>query len=191
MKALLTPLLLAVLGFAALTAEKPAGTPFVKPSVATNGMWIWADGGFIYNGTNSVITYSNNVRVVDPQMFLQCELLTAFYNTNSSRLEVIVAEHKVMLVSRDRQILGDRAVYTSSNDTVVVTGETVALLDSRATLLGSQFVFDRKSGTAYSVGPVTTLLETTGGFSPTEALNPRPGPNQQPPGSKTASPGKN
>lgn len=193
MKSLLTIAFLASLAVAALTAEKPRPGPFVKPSMDTNGMWIWADGGFTYHGSNSVITYRDNVRVVDPQMFLQCELLTAYYNTNSSRLEVIVAEDRVMLVSRDRQLLGDRAVYTSSNDTVVVTGEMVALIDNQATLLGTNFVFDRKSGTAYSVGPVTTLLETTGSFSPAEALSPRPGANPRTatPTNRIGSPGKN
>ena len=162
------------------------------PSITTNGMMIWADGGAIYSGSNSAFTYKTNVRVADPQMFLQCELLTAFYNTNDNRLDMIVAEDKVMLLSQGRQILGDRAVYTASNDTVVVTGETVFLIDSRATLFGTQFVFDRKSGTAHSVGPVTTLLEAEGGFSPTDALKPIGG-NQKAlsPTNQTAPPRKN
>lgn len=188
MKSCLFLLLLAALAFAAFTAERPTTSVFVKPAVATNGMWIWSDRGMIYDGVNATITWSNNVRVADPQMFLQCDLLTAFRDTNSSTIEVIVAEGGVMLLAQGRQLLGDRAVYTASNDTVVVTGTMAALIDSRATLIGTQFVFDRRSGTAYSVEPVTTLIETEEGFSPAEALK-QPGTTRRPP-EKTPSPGQ-
>ena len=192
MKPLLLFLFFVVVALAAITAEKPAASAFVKPSVATNGMWIWADRGLIYDGVNSSITWSNNVRVTDPQMFLQCDLLTAFRNTNTSTLEVIVAEGSVMLIADGRQLLGDRAVYTASNDTVIVTGKMAALIDSRATLIGTQFVFDRRSGTAYSVEPVTTLLETEGGFTPPEALKRASGSQRAPASTnKITPPGKN
>ena len=179
MKTLLSLLALAGLALLTLAADKPPVTgAFVNPSVATNGMWILADDGFFYNGTNSVITYRRNVRVMDPRMFLECDLLHVYYNTNINRLDVIVAEGRVMLVSQERQILGDRTVYTASNDVVVITGEMVALADSRVTLLGSQFVYDRKSGNAYSVGPVTTLLDAGGALPLTDALG-GPGRSRQ------------
>ena len=161
---------IAVLAMLALAADPPPSSAFVKPIVATNGMWILSDDGVFYNGTNSVITWRRNVRVTDPQMYLECDLLHAYFNTNVSRLEVIVAEGRVMLVSQERQILGDRAVYTASNDVVVITGQMVALADSRVTLLGSQFVYDRKSGNAYSVGPVTTLLDAGGALPLSDQL---------------------
>jgi lipopolysaccharide assembly outer membrane protein LptD (OstA) len=174
MKPNLLFLFFAALAAAALTAEVPSPSAFVKPTVTTNGMWIWADGGFTYTGSNSTFMYKTNVRVADPQMFMQCELLTALYNTNDNRLEVIIAEDKVMLLTEGRQMLGDRAVYTASNDTVIVTGEMAALIDSRATLIGTNFVFNRQSNTAYSIGPVMTLLEGQGGFTPGDPLK-RPG----------------
>jgi len=162
----------AMLSLLALAADKPPSNAFINPSVATNGMWILADDGFFYNGTNSVITYRRNVRVMDPQMYLECDLLHVYYNTNISRLEVIVAEGHVMLVSHERQILGDRAVYTASNDVVVITGQQVALADSRVVLMGTQFVYDRKSGNAYSVGSVTTILDTGGALPLSDVLAP-------------------
>jgi lipopolysaccharide export system protein LptA len=162
-------------------ADKPgpaATSAFLKPSTSTNGMWIWSDGGMIYNGVNSTITYRTNVRAADPKMFLQCELLTAYYNTNSTRIEAIVAEEKVMILSDGRQILGDRAIYTSSNDVVAITGLPVIMADDRATLLGTQFVFDRKAGNFYSVGPVTTIFETSGDLLPLDPLGANPGGNR-------------
>jgi len=181
MKIFAFAIFLCALALAMFAADKPgpaAASAFVKPSTATNGMWIWSDGGMTYNGVNSTITYRTNVRASDPKMFLQCELLTAYYNTNSTRIEAILAEEKVMILSDGRQILGDRAVYTSSNDVVVITGQPVIMADSRATLLGSQFVFDRKAGDFYSVGPVTTILETGGDLSPLDPIGAKPGGNR-------------
>ena len=169
---------IAALAMLALAAEPPSSSTFVKPIVATNGMWILADDGFYYNGTNGVITYRRNVRVMDPQMYLECDLLHVYRNTNVNRLEVIVAEGRVMLVSQERQILGDRAVYTASNDVVVITGQPVALADSRVLLMGTQFVYDRKSGNAYSVGSVTTILDSGGALPLSEVLAP-PGRDKQ------------
>jgi len=175
------------LAFAALTADKPATGAFLKPSLVTNGMWIWADGGLIYNGVAATITYRKNVRVADPQMFLQCDLLTEYHNTNTSQMEVIIAEGNVMLLTGERQMLGDRAVYTASDDVVRVTGEAVLLADSRATLIGTNFVFDRKLGNFYNIGPVTTILDTGGTASPADILKGRPEGNRtnSNPGRKT------
>jgi len=168
----------AMLSLLALAADKPPSSTFINPSVATNGMWILADDGFFYNGTNSVITYRRNVRVTDPQMYLECDLLHVYSNTNVNRLNVIVAEGNVMLVSHERQIFGDRAVYTASNDVVVITGQQVMLADSRVVLMGTQFVYDRKSGNAYSVGSVTTILDTGGALPLSDVLAP-PGRDKQ------------
>ena len=58
-----------------------------------------------------------------------------------------------MIVTRDQQVLGDRVVYTSTNDVMVVTGEMVILASPQGVGLGHRVVFDRGAGVFRGEGP--------------------------------------
>jgi lipopolysaccharide assembly outer membrane protein LptD (OstA) len=118
-------------------------------------------------------------------MYMECELLTIRFQTNSGgslvktadagltnvdrRIELIVAETNVMIMARDTTILGDKAVYTASNEVMVVTGTLVIIENDKSYTYGDHFVFNRKTGTGFAVGPtvVEIKMEGTNAFKPT------------------------
>src|SRR6185436_5892453 len=113
---------------------------------STNGTLFDCEGGVLFSATNIVLR--DRVRVLDQAsgMYLECDLLTIRLQTNvtrqagadrlvahvartnqfdNSRLEYIVAEGNVFITTAEQQIVGDRAVYSATNDLFIVTGEMV------------------------------------------------------------------
>lgn len=131
----LPPLLWLCLVPALVAAEPPS-----KPAATTtNEMIILADDGFEYEPPRAV--YRGNVHVSEPRMELMCELLTVFFQTNGGRIESVVAETNVVVIQQESWATGDRAVYTASNELVVLTGHVV--LDTpQGYLLGPAVTFD-------------------------------------------------
>jgi lipopolysaccharide transport protein LptA len=89
--------------------------------------------------------YCGHVRVIDGQMRLTCELLTAFFPTNNARhLERVQAETNVVIDFTDEQgekyhVTAAQAVYVY-NVANSMTNETVTLTGSPKITLGTNFV---------------------------------------------------
>ena len=101
------------------------------------------------NTVSNLAIYSDNVRVVDPQMDLTCEVMTLRRSTNGS-LESVVAETNVVIVGKqdNSRATGEKAVYIVNPDT-----ETMKLLgnahwqDDQREAKADSFIFDRKDNT--------------------------------------------
>lgn len=107
----------------------------IKPKPERGPTLIDADSlEFKLESLNAV--YTGNVKVNGPQMQLTCELLTARFRTNNSRLEIesIVAETNVVIDAvdwegRTNHATADKLVYSYSvvdgvtNQTIELTGQ--------------------------------------------------------------------
>ena len=136
-------------------------------------------------------------------MYMECELLSVYSQTNSTggltkaaqtgmtnvsaRLESIVAETNVLIMARDTTILGDKAIYTASNEVVVVRGILVIIETDKSYTYGEHFVFNRSTGKGYAIGPtvVEIKMEGTNAFKPSFGLGKKPAPAANPPAGGT------
>jgi hypothetical protein len=159
----------------------PAG---LKGAEARNNMpAAFASTNLIITSTNgcefsgSSLVFRGDVRVLEAQIYIECDLLTMLLQTNSNatgprirpetsggltnvdaRLDRIVAETNVLIMTKDATLIGDRAVYTQSNEMVVVTGLLVIAETAKSYSFGTHFEFDLKTSQGSIVGPNTTVL---------------------------------
>ena len=172
-----------------------AAEPVPKNASDTPNLYIFNDGGITVSPTNLV--FRDNVRVFESDMYMECELLTLLQQTNktthvapgsltnfNAQADTIIAESNLMIMARGTTVLGDRGVYTKSNETFVVTGNLVVIERSNLLTFGTNFVFNRLTSSGYAVGPTATEIQLSGsgtnapkaGFGP--SLKPNPGPTQ-------------
>ncbi|MGH8247073.1 MAG: hypothetical protein ACREUU_11670 [Gammaproteobacteria bacterium] len=176
----------------ALSAGVRAAGPLSRPASThapgvTNKVLITCQAGAQVT-TNHVI-FRKNVQAQDSQMYLECELLTAWYSskgtnapkpaaagsgihTDSSDIDLIVAETNVMMITAEMQIIGDRAVYDAAEDKFFVTGQLVVALNAQGSFAGTNIVYNRRSGEISGDGPITTIFNGT----LTRSNAPPPGP---------------
>jgi lipopolysaccharide assembly outer membrane protein LptD (OstA) len=127
-------------------------------------------------------------------MYLECELLTVFFQTNAqnraevaglsnvnARVDMIIAETNLLMMARDTTIIGDRAVYTASNEVVVVTGDLVVIETEKSYTYGEHFIFDRRTGKGRALGWNVTELKMEGTNSFKASLSPIRKPPTTPP----------
>lgn len=178
--AALPALLLLVLVASLAAAPAPRGPASRRASTnQVDELVIVCDGGAVATPTNAV--WRKNVRAADSQIYLECQELTAHIRTrpdtnavrgatapraeagdggtNRARIEAIIADTDVMVITPDLQILGDRAVYTASNDVLRVSGVIVIVSDGRGSTLCTNFTFDRAANVVTVDGPQATVLK--------------------------------
>ena len=153
---------------------------------------------------DNTVYYSNNVVVVDPPAkpgdaptIIHCQELTATRGTNG-RLERIVATTRVMIDQGENHARGDKAVYTSTNEQMVLTGafdltDTNAptrpyVFSSQGRSVADAIIYDRLNNRIGFEGSVATdisaaTLKNTGTNSSTSTNKARP-PKTQPPANK-------
>jgi len=170
-------------------ADPPARPAFTNAPGGTNYVHIDCQAGVDVT-TNHVI-FRKNVKAQDSQMYLECELLTAWYsskttnapkpaaagsgiNASSSDIDLIVAETNFMMITAEMQIIGDRAVYTAAEDTFIVTGQLVVALNAQVSIAGTNIVYNRRSGEISGDGPITTIF--SGSLTRSNAPPPAPKP---------------
>jgi hypothetical protein len=202
---------------AAATNAAPASLASTNSPSTTNGMLIVCDDGVIFSNSIPLLVFTRNVRVLDRQSdtYMECDRLTLTFQTNATRLartnkapvldasglagiagstnantrlDTILAEGRVLIVTKDQQVLGDRAVYLATNDVMIVTGEQVILASEQGVGLGTRAVFDRGNGVFRGEGPFSfdgLAKSGTNGFglSPGRAF---PGRNTNSPAKKPA-----
>ena len=176
------------------------GAELTPPAAAggTNDLIITCTNGAEYNASSTV--FHGDVRVLEPRMYLECDLLTLRFLTNAAaagprrgitnvnaRVESIVAETNVMMIARDTTIIGDRAVYTASNEIVEVTGTLVIIENPKALMYATNFVFNRRTSEGYVVGAFGGQFAVEGGGEGTNAFGPSLGGERKP---KPAAPPK-
>jgi lipopolysaccharide export system protein LptA len=156
----------------ALLAPAAAPSPVQSISSSSNLVIVCTNGG---DFSSSAAVFRGDVRVLESQMYMECELLTVYFQTNTparpevrgltnvnARIEMIIAETNLMMMARDTTIIGDRAVYTISNEVVVVTGALVVIETEKSYTYGEQFVFNRRTGAGYAVGPTVVEIKMSG-----------------------------
>jgi hypothetical protein len=178
------PLLLVLTAAAAMVF---AAEPPKTPPAANDRLRIDNWGGVEFSAAR--IIFRDQVKVMDADMYMECEKLTLLQQTNSAtkptttvtngnfanlgvQLDTIIAETNLLMMARGTTILGDRAVYTRSNETFVVTGDLVIIERSNVVFFSTNFVFNRLTASGYAVGWTATEIAVSG-LSGTNA--PRPG----------------
>jgi len=192
---LIVPALALLLVGRLLFAAEPAPPATVG---GTNDLIVTCTNGAEYSASGTV--FHGDVRVLEPRMYLECDLLTLRFLTNApvagnrrgltnvnARVESIVAETNVMMMARDTTILGDRAVYTASNDVVEVTGTLVIVETPKALMYATNFVFNVRTSEGYVVGEFGGRFAVEGGLDNTNSFGPNLGGERKP---KLAAPPK-
>lgn len=194
----------------------------------TNGMLIVCDDGVVFSNSIPLLVFTKNVRVLDRQSdtYMECDRLTLTFLTNApkqtltnkapvldasglagiagstnsnTRLEAILAEGHVMIITKEQQVLGDRAVYLATNDMMIITGEQVILGSEQGVGLGTRAVFDRANGVFRGEGPFsfdglarsgTNTLSLTPGRAVTSKGTNNPAKGTNNPARTTTSPPK-
>ncbi len=123
----------------ALALNGQTNGPAAEPAAATNApprvrppTEIFSDSSEFNLKSRSAI-YIGHVRVLDSQMKLNCEILTASVPPSGSKIDSIIAEHSVVIDAADEQghpihATSDRAVYTYkieggvTNEMITLTG---------------------------------------------------------------------
>jgi lipopolysaccharide assembly outer membrane protein LptD (OstA) len=137
------------------------------------------------------------VKVFEADMYLECDLLTLLQQTNrparsaaggltnfNAQADTIIAESNLMVMARGTTLLGERGVYTKSNETITVTGPLVVIERSNLLFFATNFVFNLVTSSGHAVGWTATEVELSGsgtnapktGFGP--RLRPNPAPAQ-------------
>lgn len=143
---------------------------------------IFADS-FEYDSPSGRAVYTTHVRVNDPDMTINCELLTVVFSqpakagagsttvTNAatgglspvagSKIETIVAEQNVVIVNKKdgSKATGKKAVYQAATDVVELTGDPV-LETEQGKLYGDLVVLDRAKNKLRATGHVHMELHS-------------------------------
>ena len=148
--------------------NKPASTR--RAPIGTNDIIILSDDGGRYRPP--VAVYRGNVRVTDTQVALTCELLTIYFQTNSEKLDMIIAETNVVISQKGTIAFADKIVYTATNDVIVLTGTLGdAMIDApQGWWTGGMIIYDRKDNSIYSPGPLKMGGPVKGGLFGTNTL---------------------
>lgn len=166
-------LLLAIAGVTLVFAATP---PAVSPNTSDN-VRVQSTNGAEFSMAR--MAYYGDVKVLGPDLYLECDKLTLLQQTNKPsrantsvaggsltnlgvQLESIIAETNLLIMARGLTMLGDKAVYTRSNETFVVTGELVVIERSNFLFFSTNFVFNRITGSGYAVGWTATEIEVSG-----------------------------
>ena len=162
-----------------------AAAPVLQKPADPGKLYILNEGGVTISPTN--VVFRDNVRVFESDMYMECELLTLLQSTNkpasaasgaltnfNTQADTIIAETNLMVMARGTTVLGDRGVYTKSNETIAVTGTLVVIYRSNLLFFATNFVFNLLTDSGYAVGWTATEIELSGagtnapkaGFSP-------------------------
>ncbi len=172
----------------------PPAQPAPPPAAGqTNHLVIVSEGEARYSQTN--VVWQRHVRAAEEGFYLECEKLTAIFNTNSVRTNItgtgaaaatnapntrfdrVIAETNVMIITRDAQIIGDHAVFYASNDLLYVTGELVIAANAQGSILCTELTIDRNANSMVAGISNTVFIGIGTAFTRTNA-----------PGAKTNAP---
>ena len=102
----------------------------------------WSSDDVQYEG--DTLTLIGRAELIQGQNRLRADRLAGFSQTSDSRME---ATGNVYFVTPDQTIRGDRAVYTTGNDTIVVTGDVI-LTQGENVATGSRLTYNTRTESA-------------------------------------------
>lgn len=166
-----------------------AAEPPKRSAAAVDKLQVQCWGGVEITNNFLKIVYRDQVRALSRDLYMECEKLTLLRKSNATsratggnpnvtstnlnvELDTIVAETNLLLMAQGTTVLGDRAVYVGSNDTINVTGNLVVIESSNGLAFMTNFVFDLRNNSMHAVGWTATEVDV-GGLSGTNG--PRPG----------------
>jgi lipopolysaccharide export system protein LptA len=159
-----TPITNAVAPVNAAVTEAPAKTNFLMRAATE----IFSDRGeFNMKSEPFVAIYTGHVRVIDPQMKLTCDVLTATLPKSGGHVDRIVAERNVVIDAADTHgepvhATCDRATYTFkvenavTNELIELSGDPRIETKTRS-VTGEPIIWDRLNNSFYG-----TNLHMTG-----------------------------
>jgi lipopolysaccharide assembly outer membrane protein LptD (OstA) len=168
--------ILILLPAAALALFCFAADPVPQKAADTTRLYVYSDGGMTMSlAEEAFLVYRTAVKVFESDMYLECELLTLLQQTNkparpasggltnfNAQADTIIAESNLMVMSRGTTLLGDRGVYTKSNETITVTGDLVVIERSNLLFFATNFVFNVLTSSGHAVGWTATEVELSG-----------------------------
>lgn len=170
---------------ALVTTNRPAAAPATNQPATQRPrgpVTIKSTGPAVFDMENHWVTYSDHVRVTDPQMKLACEWAKADFTANWDQATNVVAETNVVVDYIDPKgqkgrALGDKAVYLFqiqngvTNETVTLTGNPPEILeDTNHYLTGSAIVYDLM--TRRMIASNSTIVYFKGTNSPSGSNSP-------------------
>lgn len=140
-----------------------------QPPLKLENLLIQSEKGAEWDFANGVAVFKGNVVVTNPPgMMLKCQILTARFgiakgtNEGIGSIDTIVAEEKVEIYNETKQgaqqAVGDKAVYTATNDVVTLTGNPVSVSFPGGGFTSSVIIWDRKTS-RISVPPGMTRMQ--------------------------------
>ena len=100
-----------------------------------------ADGGEYVGNT---VTLRGRAELIQGQNRLRADLVSGLSQTGESRIE---ASGNVYFVTPEQTIRGDRALYTTADDVIVVTGDVI-LTQGQNVLTGSRLTYNVRTQSA-------------------------------------------
>lgn len=134
------PLIIAATALA-LAALPTLGDAQTRPSSSDQPISFGADAGEYVGNT---VTLRGRAELIQGDNRLRADTVTGLSQTGESRIE---ASGNVYFVTPDQTIRGDRAVFTTANDTIVVTGDVI-LTQGQNVLTGSRLTYNTRTQSA-------------------------------------------
>lgn len=162
---------LCLLSLAAASAGLAAETVVTQTNKLRPALEITAGFAEFHLKENTVI-YSKNVVVTDPPSrpgdaptIIRCRELTA-KRTAAGKLDSIVARYDVEIDQGDNHARGQQAVYTATNEWLVLTGgfppyALPILYSSQGTNAGTEIVYDRLHDKLFITNATTVIPSAT------------------------------
>lgn len=100
------------------TVQRPTTNAVVVPMKITSK-------SFDFDSAKRQGTFRENVRAEDPENLLTCATLTAIATPNTNTFDTLIGDKNVSVLSKkqERSAKADRAVYTRTNETMLLTGK--------------------------------------------------------------------
>lgn len=125
----------------ALVALPSMGDAQTRPNSSDAPISFGADAGEYVGNT---VTLRGRAELVQGNNRLRADTVSGLNQTGESRIE---ASGNVYFVTPDQTIRGDRAVYTTADDMIVVTGDVI-LTQGQNVLTGSRLTYNVRTESA-------------------------------------------
>ena len=137
------PVFAAVTGLALLAVLGGSAVAQTRSNVSNQPIMVGADGG---ERTNTGFALRGRAEVTQGENRLRADAIEGS-NAEGQNISTVTASGNVYYVTPNETIRGDRAVYTVSNATVVVTGDVI-LTQGQNVLTGGSLIYNVDTGQA-------------------------------------------
>lgn len=166
-------LLVFVLVSMALAEEKSGSDPAFSPE---KPLHITADK-MVAHQDESMVEFIGNVNATQENMLLVAESVKVFWHSSqpdtadTNRIRQIVATDNVEYTAGDRHAFADKAVYTTADEILILTGKKAKLLTGTSWVTGTKITLFRKQD--------RVLVESDGKTRVQALFNPEDNPADQ------------